>query len=238
MPVGLNPFAVAVNSSTNKIYVSNSGEQSVTVIDGATNSTTTVGVGRQPFGLAVNTATNQVYVANYASQSVTVIDGATNNTTSVATDLGPYFVAVNPVTNKAYVTNTQLSNTVTVIDGTTNQTPHAVASLEQSLHEMATNEPGSACNEYLSHRPTRLTGLPAALSSLARSAKNGIAIKIVEEASDLWPGQRMKSGQNYVVQHIRPKEPRSPPLAVAAHGLRHRHRHRLRRLPRRRCHRF
>ncbi len=34
-PKALNPVAVAVNSTTNKIYVANSGSNNVTVIDGA-----------------------------------------------------------------------------------------------------------------------------------------------------------------------------------------------------------
>ena len=42
LPAGTNPYAAAVNEVTNKIYVANSGSNNVTVIDGATNSTTTV----------------------------------------------------------------------------------------------------------------------------------------------------------------------------------------------------
>ena len=39
---GTQPFALAVNPVTNKIYVANSAGNNVTVIDGATNDTTTV----------------------------------------------------------------------------------------------------------------------------------------------------------------------------------------------------
>ncbi len=38
---GSQPFAVAVNPVTNKIYVANRGQNTVTVIDGATNTTQT-----------------------------------------------------------------------------------------------------------------------------------------------------------------------------------------------------
>ena len=55
----------------------------MTVIDGATNNTTTVAVGSSPVAVAVNPDTNKIYVANYYSNNVTVIDGATNNTTTV-----------------------------------------------------------------------------------------------------------------------------------------------------------
>jgi len=41
--VGTNPAAVAINPLTNTIYVANYGSANVTVIDGATNTTTTLG---------------------------------------------------------------------------------------------------------------------------------------------------------------------------------------------------
>ena len=65
---GTGPYAVAVNPVTNKIYVANYSSNTVTVIDGATNSTTaTVGVGVSPLAVAVNPVTNKIYVANYSS---------------------------------------------------------------------------------------------------------------------------------------------------------------------------
>jgi len=42
VPAGSEPWAVAVNPVTNKIYVANRNEDNVTVIDGATNDTTLV----------------------------------------------------------------------------------------------------------------------------------------------------------------------------------------------------
>ena len=56
----------------------------MTVIDGATNATTTVPAGQAPIAVAVNPVTNKIYVANTGSDNVTVIDGATNATTTVA----------------------------------------------------------------------------------------------------------------------------------------------------------
>jgi YVTN family beta-propeller protein len=116
---GTNPNAAATNPVTNKIYVVNQGSAGVTVINGATGTTTTVAVGASPIAVAVNPATNRIYVANNGSSNVTVIDGATNATTTVPAGVNPNAIAVNPVTNRIYVTN-QGSNTVTVIDGATN----------------------------------------------------------------------------------------------------------------------
>src|SRR5712692_739580 len=79
---GAAPVSAAVNPVTNQVYVLNAGSSSVTVIDGATNNTTTVAAGTGPISVAVNPVTNKVYVANFSSADVTVIDGATNNTTT------------------------------------------------------------------------------------------------------------------------------------------------------------
>jgi YVTN family beta-propeller protein len=119
---------VAVNPLTNKIYVANDGDSSVTVIDGATNATTriTVAVGSNPRAIAVNPVTNKIYVACYkwysTDGSVTVIDGATNMSTStVDAWYHPDALAVNTVTNRIYVASLDGSY-VTVIDGATNGT--------------------------------------------------------------------------------------------------------------------
>jgi DNA-binding beta-propeller fold protein YncE len=131
--------AVAVNPVTNKIYVGGQNGN-VTVIDGATNSATTVtdpnANGLNSASIAVNSVTNKIYVANNAlgifgvgtnPGNVTVIDGATNSTTTVTDPnaFTPVAVAVNPVTNKIYVANEgdypgSNHGNVTVIDGTTN----------------------------------------------------------------------------------------------------------------------
>ena len=52
--VETNPFGFVVNPVTNKIYVANSPNNTVTAIDGTTNMTTTISVGTYPYNLAVN----------------------------------------------------------------------------------------------------------------------------------------------------------------------------------------
>ena len=75
--VGLNPFGVAVNPTTNRIYVANAG------------------------GAGFDSCSSE------PSYSVSVIDGITNSVVNTLTvGLGPGFVAVNPKTNKIYVTLT------------------------------------------------------------------------------------------------------------------------------------
>jgi YVTN family beta-propeller protein len=117
--VGTGAWAVAADTATNMIYVSNYSSNNVTVINGATNSTATVSAGSEPYAIAVNAATNMIYVANQVSNNVTVINGATNATITVAAGAEPDAIAVNAATNMIYVANSG-DSTVTVINGTTN----------------------------------------------------------------------------------------------------------------------
>lgn len=68
------PNGIAVNPNTNRIFVTNSFDDQVNVIDGLGNSIEhTINVGNYPLGIAVNTKTNKVYVANHLSNSISVI---------------------------------------------------------------------------------------------------------------------------------------------------------------------
>lgn len=115
---GCSYFRAAVNPVTNKVYVFNlASSRSVTVIDGATNDTSSIGLASSGSAIAVNPVTNRIYVAN-AANNVTVIDGATNDTVLVPAGEAPAGIAANPVTNKIYVANARWD--MTVIDGATN----------------------------------------------------------------------------------------------------------------------
>ena len=111
--------AIAVNAATNKIYAMayTPFGQTVTVIDGATLTTTPVTVGMYPNALAIDSITNKIFVASQVG-TVTVIDGATNQTTSIQSGSEPFDVAVNANTHDVFVVNS-MSNNLTVINGTT-----------------------------------------------------------------------------------------------------------------------
>ena len=115
-------MAVAVNETTNKAYVVNHNDNSITVVDGKTRTAiATIKTGAGPEAIAVNPLTNRVYVANAAESSVSVIDGATDTVAAtVRTGSNCNAVAVNPATNRIYVAN-NFGHSVTVIDGATNQ---------------------------------------------------------------------------------------------------------------------
>lgn len=122
MNVGWHPSGIAVNYNTNRIYVVNRDDFTVSVIDGATNSvvaTVRLPSGGWPEGVDVNTDTNLIYVVNNYGNSVSVIDGVTNSVVAtVGVGTYPTSVAVKPSTNLVYASNL-CSGTVSVINGAT-----------------------------------------------------------------------------------------------------------------------
>ena len=95
VPVPGEPSAITVNPVSNKIYV---GDGSLTIIDGATNDTTTISVGQSPAAVAVNPTTDKIYVA--CEHSVTVIRGSTNTIIDkVQTGASPFAIAINQKTD-------------------------------------------------------------------------------------------------------------------------------------------
>jgi YVTN family beta-propeller protein len=98
-----------------RAYITNSSDNTVSVIDTVTNTVVaTVPVGATPVGVAVNPAGTFVYVANSFSNTVSVIDTVTNTVVAtVPVGVFSFGVAVNPAGTFAYVTN---SDAVSVFD--------------------------------------------------------------------------------------------------------------------------
>jgi YVTN family beta-propeller protein len=136
VPVGTNPSALAINAKTNQIWVasgsgSSSSPGSVTVINGATRTTTKIALSAtlSPTAIAVSPQTNMVYVAGYSASAgyVTVINGATNAIAATLTvGQHPTSLALDTAANKIYVGDSN-AGTVTAIDGTTNTVQATVA---------------------------------------------------------------------------------------------------------------
>ena len=121
MPVGTNPFGVAITPDGTKVYVANEYDGTVSVINTTTNTvTSTVPVGFIPMGVAVTPDGTKVYVTNWNDSTVSVIS-TTNNTAyaSVTVGSGPVDVAISPNNTRVYVVNCD-SNNVSVIDTATN----------------------------------------------------------------------------------------------------------------------
>ncbi|MBI3639342.1 MAG: S8 family serine peptidase [Thaumarchaeota archaeon] len=112
---------IAVNPTTNTIYVTFLGApNSTSVIDGATNTVTaTIPIGSSSNHVAVNPTTNTIYVTN--ASKISAINGTTNTVTATipigSSSSNLNYVAVNPTTNTIYVTN---ASKISAINGTTN----------------------------------------------------------------------------------------------------------------------
>jgi YVTN family beta-propeller protein len=118
IPVGNHPTYLAVDETTNRIYVSNQTDDTVSVIDGAANKVLgTVRVGHYPNGVAVNSTTNTIYVANLTGGTLSIIDGTTLTATKIWVGSSPAKVAVNPTMNRVYVTLEDQNGFLEVVDG-------------------------------------------------------------------------------------------------------------------------
>jgi YVTN family beta-propeller protein len=111
-PPNTQVFKVAVNSLTNRVYVTQFLTGSLLVINGNTNTIlTTISMPTGPNGetprvyhVAVDEQTNRVYVV--ADFNLVVVNGATNaivGTTPLNVNGSPQPVAVNPQTKRVYV---------------------------------------------------------------------------------------------------------------------------------------
>jgi DNA-binding beta-propeller fold protein YncE len=119
-----NLDGLAVDEATDTVYVVNTGDDTVSVIDGAAcnaattsgcgQTPTTVPVGDQNFGyVAVDQTKHLIYVTNGLDDTVSVIDGSTCNGTThtscgqiqptAPAGAGPSTIAVDPRSHDAYV---------------------------------------------------------------------------------------------------------------------------------------
>ena len=112
-----NPFGLAVNTETNRVYASNPLDGYVYTLDGATNTIMReAAVGGEPGGIAVNTATNKVFVTG--ARSVVVINGRSGSVERrVAAGARTRGIAVDSAINKVYATTND--GGFLVIDGHT-----------------------------------------------------------------------------------------------------------------------
>jgi YVTN family beta-propeller protein len=153
-PVGTGPAFAAENYRTHTLYVPDSEDGTVSVVNLATCSSLNVSgcarqspvirVGNLPLGLAVDQATNTVYVANAKDNTVSIINGATCDASdtsgcgqrpaTVAVGAFGNAVAVDPVTNTVFVTNQAARpGTVSVIDGNSCNGSHPQGCAHQPL---------------------------------------------------------------------------------------------------------
>ncbi|WP_165693793.1 Ig-like domain-containing protein, partial [Mycolicibacterium diernhoferi] len=123
--VGNGPWGITVAPNGTRVYVANSNDGTVSVINTATNSIVgaPIRVGLTPIGVAVSPDGSRVYVTNHDGDTLSVIDTATNQVVGapISVGRGPVGVAVSPDGSRVYVAN-YYGGTVSVIDTATNKT--------------------------------------------------------------------------------------------------------------------
>lgn len=129
--IGRQPGAIGVNSQLGRLYVADSKERKITVIDEESGKTTaTIPVAELPLPpLRVDEATARIYVVSSTGQELTIIDGRTNKVIAhPAVAPYPEGVAFDTATRRIYVANEgnregsrdrNSGKTLTIIDGNT-----------------------------------------------------------------------------------------------------------------------
>jgi hypothetical protein len=123
---GCHVYAIAVNSSTNTIYIgleTTGGADperpgNLTILDGNTDVPTSwLVTGLSPvWAAASNPVTNKIYMASGANSTPVILDGNTNALTSLNIDPSTHIFDINPTTNKIYAIGI---NNLYVVDGAT-----------------------------------------------------------------------------------------------------------------------
>jgi YVTN family beta-propeller protein len=117
-----SPAGIAYDSDNGNLYVANRGLDTVSVINGTSNSLNDeIPIdGVAPSGIVYNAANNYIYVTSTGSNKVSVINGTTNAVVEdIPVGLGPNGVAYDQSNGNIYVANS-MNGTISVINGLTN----------------------------------------------------------------------------------------------------------------------
>jgi YVTN family beta-propeller protein len=134
--IGGTPSAITINQTDDLVFVAQYDDESVTIIDGRTNSVIGAGhvVGPMPDALAWDSVNHRVYVANYGNGTVTILDDKTGvevplGTVSIGTGGStskPEGIAVDQLTNKIVIA-AQGDDKVFIMNGNSNALSTATA---------------------------------------------------------------------------------------------------------------
>ena len=114
VPVGIAPNGITFDSNSGNVYVANYGDNTVSVINGATDAVNAMIVGTNP--IAVTAGNGNIYVTNFGANTVSVISG-TSVIATIPVGIYPYGIAAG--NGNVYVGNFG-SNNVSVINEKTN----------------------------------------------------------------------------------------------------------------------
>ncbi len=126
VPLGVQPTFSVIDPVLNRLYVTNTGDNTVSVFD-ATNvnlsntpampTLATVNVGTGPIGLTALVDGTKFYVANAGSDDVTVVSASSYSvlsTVALAAGANPVWIASDPTASRVYVANQGTTNTTII----------------------------------------------------------------------------------------------------------------------------
>jgi phosphatidylinositol-3-phosphatase len=115
--VGRSPSAVAVNETSNRIFVANSGSGTISVLNATTGAVLhSVAVGKSPTTVAVDVTYGHVFVTNTGSGTISVLNAKTGTVLrTIAVGRTPSAVEVDPTRHRVFVAN-RGSGIVSVLD--------------------------------------------------------------------------------------------------------------------------
>ncbi len=126
VPLGVQPTFILADPSLNRLYVTNTGDNTVSVFDASnvniTGSTpipllATVRVGTGPVGITALANGSLFYTANSGSSDVTVVSAnsfSTLSTVTLPSGSDPVFIASDPTSSKVYVADQGTSQTTII----------------------------------------------------------------------------------------------------------------------------
>lgn len=197
---GAYPEGIVTDPLTNRLYIANTNNGNVSVINTTGDANTLVttisipgaGAGITNLYLAIVPPTSRLYVTAPALHKVFIVDTASNSVIGNFPVTGsPRFPVVNPVTNKLYLT----------LDGD----PHVLvlnASTGATVASVPLSGPaqGLAVNPTLNHVYATTTGVDANKLTVINGATDTVAITSGDLGSALlWVGADTSNGQVYIV---------------------------------------
>lgn len=122
--VGKQPFGIASNSKTNKLYVSFAGESQIGIMDGSNDQligSIPLPQGSFPLTISINTNQNKIYSAAYGHDFISIINGETDKVEKqVNVGSNPIWVAYIPELDRVFVTS-EGAKKITIIDPTNDE---------------------------------------------------------------------------------------------------------------------
>ncbi len=135
LPVGSQPFGVAIHPTGSKVYISNLGSNTISVINTYTNMVIATITGMNaPNQILMHPNGNKLYVINTSINSVRVINTLTNTVqATIPVGNSPQGLCLSPDASKLYVSNLN-SNNISVINTATNTVSYNINSVPSPLN--------------------------------------------------------------------------------------------------------